>query len=251
MDERARRLHPRLRPARSSTSTRVGVIFNKAMPLEAAHMLVAAYLVGGFLIASVYAVGHAARAAATATTASGFLIAFTVAAIADPDPDGRRRRAGPLGLQQPAGEVRRHRAGAEDLERRPRDPARPAELRRDRCRRHPDPRPGLDGCRTRSTGKSTVVQGLDTRSRPTSGRPTSEVNVVHLAWDIMIGLGTLLFLLAALVRRERGSSAGTCRQSRWFLALAAACRRRWPWSRWRRAGWSPRSAANPGSSTTT
>src|SRR5215467_9279020 len=33
------------------------VIFNKAMPYEAAHMLVAAYVVGGFLIASVYAVG--------------------------------------------------------------------------------------------------------------------------------------------------------------------------------------------------
>src|SRR5690242_1594568 len=31
------------------------VIFNDAMPLEAAHMVVAAYLVGGFLIASVYA----------------------------------------------------------------------------------------------------------------------------------------------------------------------------------------------------
>src|SRR4029077_11786965 len=35
----------------------VSVIFNKAMPYEALHMLVAAYLVGGFLIASVYAVG--------------------------------------------------------------------------------------------------------------------------------------------------------------------------------------------------
>src|SRR3982751_3635219 len=33
------------------------VIFNKAMPYESAHMVVAAYLVGGFLIASVYAVG--------------------------------------------------------------------------------------------------------------------------------------------------------------------------------------------------
>src|SRR4051794_18297090 len=33
----------------------LSVIFNKAMPLQALHMLVAAYLVGGFLIASVYA----------------------------------------------------------------------------------------------------------------------------------------------------------------------------------------------------
>ena len=33
------------------------VIFNDAWPYEASHMLVAAYLVGGFLVASVYAVG--------------------------------------------------------------------------------------------------------------------------------------------------------------------------------------------------
>ena len=45
-----------------------------------------------------------------------------------------------------------------------------------------------------STGKATVIQGLDTV--PADERPTiSEVNVVHLAWDIMVGLGTLLFLL--------------------------------------------------------
>ena len=62
----------------------MGVIFNEAMPLMAAHMVVAAYLVGGFLVASVYAVGHAARPRATATTGSGFIIPFTVAAIATP-----------------------------------------------------------------------------------------------------------------------------------------------------------------------
>src|SRR6185437_1581903 len=33
------------------------VIFNKAFPLQALHMIVAAYLVGGFMIASVYAMG--------------------------------------------------------------------------------------------------------------------------------------------------------------------------------------------------
>ena len=46
-------------------------------------MLVAAYLVGGFLIASVYAVGHAARPARPLPPAR-FLIPFTVAAIATP-----------------------------------------------------------------------------------------------------------------------------------------------------------------------
>src|SRR5262245_43618460 len=33
------------------------VIFNDAMPLQSLHMLIAAYLVGGFMVASVYAAG--------------------------------------------------------------------------------------------------------------------------------------------------------------------------------------------------
>jgi cytochrome d ubiquinol oxidase subunit I len=46
-----------------------------------------------------------------------------------------------------------------------------------------------------ATGRSTVVQGLDTV--PADDRPTtSEVNAVHLSWDIMVGFATLLFLLA-------------------------------------------------------
>jgi cytochrome d ubiquinol oxidase subunit I len=47
-----------------------------------------------------------------------------------------------------------------------------------------------------STGTSTVVQGLD--AFPADERPTTgEVNTVHLAWDVMVGIGTLLFLLSA------------------------------------------------------
>ena len=61
----------------------VKVIFNKAMPLESAHMLVAAYLVGGFLIASVYATGML-RGRRDRYHRMGFVIAFTVAAIATP-----------------------------------------------------------------------------------------------------------------------------------------------------------------------
>src|SRR4029079_14996297 len=46
-----------------------------------------------------------------------------------------------------------------------------------------------------STGTSTVVKGLD--SVPAGDRPRlQEVNVVHLAWDVMVGLGTGLFLLS-------------------------------------------------------
>ena len=51
---------------------------------QVVHMLLAAYMVTGFAFASVYAVGDAARAAATATTASGLLIPLTVAAVITP-----------------------------------------------------------------------------------------------------------------------------------------------------------------------
>jgi cytochrome d ubiquinol oxidase subunit I len=71
-----------------------------------------------------------------------------------------------------------------------------------------------------STGRSTVVQGLDTV--PADDRPTvRQVNIVHLAWDVMVGLGTLLFLLSLwygaswLFRRRMPAS-------RWFLRAAAA-----------------------------
>src|SRR5689334_19270641 len=59
------------------------VIFNRAMPLQSAHMVVAAYLVGGFLVASVYAVGML-RGRTDRYHRLGFVIAFTVAAVATP-----------------------------------------------------------------------------------------------------------------------------------------------------------------------
>ena len=61
----------------------LAVIFNKAMPLQSLHMLVAAYLVGGFLIASVYA-GAWLRGKRDHYHRLGFIIAFSVAAIATP-----------------------------------------------------------------------------------------------------------------------------------------------------------------------
>jgi cytochrome d ubiquinol oxidase subunit I len=57
---------------------------------------------------------------------------------------------------------------------------------------------------------------------PADERPTTrQVNIVHLAWDVMVGSGTLLFLLSLwygatwLFRRRMPAS-------RWFLR-AAAC----------------------------
>ena len=61
----------------------IGVIFNDAMPLMAAHMVVAAYMVGGFMVASVYAVGML-RGRRDRYHRLGFIIGFSVAAIATP-----------------------------------------------------------------------------------------------------------------------------------------------------------------------
>ena len=194
------------------------VIFNEAWPYEASHMLVAAYLVGGFMVASVYAVGML-RGRRDRYHRLGFLIPFTVAAIATPDPDGGRRHAGPLGLQQRADQVRRDRARARDRERRARDAARPPRLRRQRHRRASDPGPGLVAVRSRH-GHEHRRSRASTRSPPTSARRPRQVNTVHLAWDVMVGLGTLLFLLSAwywarwIFRRDMP-------QSKLFLRLAS------------------------------
>jgi cytochrome d ubiquinol oxidase subunit I len=59
------------------------VIFNPAVPYEVPHMILAAYLVTGFLVASVYAVGML-RGRRDRHHRLGLLIPLTVAAIATP-----------------------------------------------------------------------------------------------------------------------------------------------------------------------
>jgi cytochrome d ubiquinol oxidase subunit I len=194
------------------------VIFNKAMPLEAAHMLVAAYLVGGFMIASVYAMAML-RGRGDRYHRIGFTIAFTVAAVATPIQMGVGDALARWVYQdQPV------KFAAIELV-----PQTSSDVpERLLGRLEPDgavhggiPIPGLASWLSDpSTGKSTVVQGLD--SVPVTDRPTtSEVNVVHLAWDVMVGLGTLLFLLSAwygaiwVLKRRLPTN-------RVFLTLAAA-----------------------------
>ncbi len=58
-------------------------IFNRATAYEVPHMLLASYMVAGFVIASVYAVGML-KGRTNERHRRGFLIAFTIAAIATP-----------------------------------------------------------------------------------------------------------------------------------------------------------------------
>jgi cytochrome bd ubiquinol oxidase subunit I len=195
-----------------------GVIFNKAMPLQALHMIVAAYVVGGFLIASVYAMGLL-RGRRDRYHRIGFLIPFTVAIIFSP-------------IQMLVGDALARWVYANQpvkfaaIELVPNTTSDVPEtllghLNADGTVTGGIPIPGLASWLSDpSTGKATVVQGLNTV--PVENQPTiAEVNVVHLGWDVMVGLGTFLALLSAwyalswLFRRDMP-------KSRWFLRIAAS-----------------------------
>ena len=139
----------------------------------------------------------------------------------DAGADGRRRRAGPLGLRRAA------RASSP----RSRWCRRPAATCPRCCSATSTPRarwsagipiPGLASILSDPQRRARPPSSRgSTRSLPTD-RPTDrEVNVTHLAWDVMVGLGTLLFLLTLwwwaswIFRRDMP-------QSRWFLRAAAA-----------------------------
>jgi cytochrome d ubiquinol oxidase subunit I len=169
------------------------VIFNDAMPLMAAHMIVAAYVVGGFLVASVYAFGmlrgrrdHYHRVA--------FVIAFSVGAVA-------------IVIQMGVGDslarwvYNNQPTKFAAIELVPETSSDVPETLLGRLNSDGTVTGGIkvpgvaSWLSDPSTGTSTVVQGLD--AVPEDERPTiREVNVVHLSWDIMVGLGTLMFLLA-------------------------------------------------------
>jgi len=195
----------------------VGVIFNDSMPLQAAHMLVAAYLVGGFLIASVYAVAML-RGRRDHYHRLGFLIAFTVAAVATPVQmavgdslarwvyDNQPVKFAAIELvPTTSSDVPETLLGR---------------LNEDGTVTGGLPIPGLASWLSDpSTGRATVVQGLDTV--PADERPTvRQVNIVHLAWDVMVGIGTLLLLLSAWYAAS-WAFRRRMPQSRWFLRLAA------------------------------
>jgi cytochrome bd ubiquinol oxidase subunit I len=193
------------------------VIFNDSMPLQAAHMVVAAYLVGGFLVASVYATGML-RGRMDRYHRLGFIIAFSVAAVATPIQMGvGDALARWVYTNQPV-----KFAAIELVPTTSSDVPETilGRLNEDGTVSGGIPIPGLASWLSDpSTGRSTVVQGLDTV--PADQRPTvRQVNIVHLAWDVMVGLGTLLFLLSAwyaaswIFRRRMPAS-------RWFLRAAA------------------------------
>jgi cytochrome d ubiquinol oxidase subunit I len=193
------------------------VIFNDAMPLMAAHMIIAAYVVGGFLVASIYAFAML-RGRRDHYHRVGFIIAFSVGAVAIPIQMG-------VGDSLARWVYNNQPVKFAAIELVPETSSDVPEtllghLNSDGTVSGGIPIPGLASWLSDpATGTSTVVQGLD--SVPADERPTDrEVNVVHLCWDIMVGLGTLLFLLTLwywacwIFRRDMP-------KSRWFLRVAS------------------------------
>jgi cytochrome d ubiquinol oxidase subunit I len=170
------------------------VIFNDAWPLQASHMLIAAYLVGGFMVASVYAVGML-RGRRDRYHRLGLLIPFTVAAIATPI----QMLVGDSLARWVYNNEPTKFAAIELVAETDSDVPETllGRLNSDGEVTGGIPIPGLASWLSDpSTGTSTVIQGLD--SFPQDEIPnTREVNTVHLAWDVMVGFGTLLALLSA------------------------------------------------------
>jgi cytochrome d ubiquinol oxidase subunit I len=187
------------------------VIFNRATVYEVPHMLLAAYMVTGFLLASVYAVGLL-RGRADRYVRLGFVIPFILAVVAAP-------------LQVVVGDIAARSVLADQ-------PAKFAamELITRTGPRQPETLGGIlvDG---RVVGgiqvpdvasllagfsPDTVITGLD--AIPVDQQPPA--SIVHLSWDAMVGLGTLLVLLglwALFLRWRRRDYAA----ARWFLRAAA------------------------------
>jgi cytochrome d ubiquinol oxidase subunit I len=164
------------------------VLFNGATGYEFFHMLLAAYMVTGFLLASVYAVGML-RGRRDRYHRLGFIIPFTVAAIATP-------------VQLFVGDTAA-RAVADDQ---------PAKFAGFECiyKGGTDQTEYVGGICTGGKVKGAIgIPGLDSllvgfstdtnvtglNQIPADRQPPA-LTMLHLAFDTMVGVGSALFLLA-------------------------------------------------------
>src|SRR6478609_3444374 len=163
------------------------VIFNPAVPYEVPHMILAAYLVTGFLVASIYAVGML-RGRRDRIHRLGLLIPLTVACIATP-------------IQFAVGDTAA-RAIAHD---------------------QPIKFAGMECVQHTSTDVTEYIFGRCTSSGldsvPPDDRPPANT-MLHWAFDSMVGICSVLILLALWLGigwwRKRDFP-----QSRWFLRATA------------------------------
>jgi cytochrome d ubiquinol oxidase subunit I len=188
------------------------VIFNPATGYEFFHMWLAAYIVTGFLIASVYAVGML-RGRRDRYHRLGFIIPFTVAAIATPI----QLFVGDTAARAVADDQPAKFAGFECVYKSGDDqPEHIGGICHDGKVSADISIPGLDSLLV-GFSTSTHVTGLD--QIPDNDEPPA-LTMLHLAFDTMVGIGSALFLLAVWFAiswwRRRDLPA-----TRWFLRICA------------------------------
>ena len=188
------------------------VIFNPAVPYEVPHMILAAYLVTGFLVASIYAVGML-RGRRDRIHRLGLLIPLTVACVATPIQfvvgDSAARA---IAEHQPI-----KFAGMECVQTTSTDVT---EYIFGRCSSNGVAGgiaiPGLDSVLVGGS-TSTEVTGLD--SVPPEDRPPFDT-LLHWSFDTMVGICSVLTLLALWLGigwwRKKDFP-----QSKWFLRATA------------------------------
>jgi cytochrome bd ubiquinol oxidase subunit I len=163
------------------------VIFNPAVPYEVPHMILAAYLVTGFLIASVYAVGML-RGRRDRYHRLGLLIPLTVAAIATPI----QFAVGDTAARSIADDQPIKFAGMECVQK---TSTHVTEYIYGRCTssgvKDGIGIPGFDSFLV-GWSTSTKVTGLD--SVPANNRPPANT-MLHWAFDTMVGICTALIAL--------------------------------------------------------
>jgi cytochrome d ubiquinol oxidase subunit I len=186
-------------------------MFNPAMPLQVLHMILAAYMVTGFGIASVYAIGML-RGRRDQYHRIGFLLPFTVAAIVAPvqvvvgdalarflATNQQTKLAAIEGLNQTGSHVPLSIGGAY------------IDGKMRYALRIPDALSLLVGYRP-----GTVVHGLN--EVPPADRPP--VNPVHLSFQAMVAIGFGLVLLGVWLALAWWRHRDLPR-SRWFLRFSA------------------------------
>jgi cytochrome d ubiquinol oxidase subunit I len=188
------------------------VLFNPATGYEFFHMWLAAYIVTGFLIASVYAVGML-RGRRDRYHRLGFVIPFTVAAIATPI----QLFVGDTAARAVADDQPAKFAGFECIYKSGDDQSEHiGGICHDGKVSADISIPGLDSLLV-GFSTSTHVTGLD--QIPDNQEPPA-LTMLHTAFDTMVGIGTALFLLAVWFAiswwRRRDLPA-----TPWFLRISA------------------------------
>ncbi len=189
------------------------VIFNPAVPYEVPHMILAAYLVTGFIVASIYAVGML-RGRRDRIHRLGLLIPLTVACIVTPI----QFVVGDTAARAIAADQPIKFAAMECVQQTSTDVT---EYIYGRCTSDGvKDGIGIPGFDSFLVGWSTSTQVIGLDSVPPDDRPPANT-MLHWAFDTMVGICTLLIGLAVWLGFGWWRQKGDFPRSRWFLRVTA------------------------------